>query len=315
MCLRIYFFLFFFLSVSWAVAQNQSIFFLKNNGVEVKTRDSADFIRIISEPDSGTTLFNIKEYYVNGKIKFIGKATQFDKIVLEGPSVSFYPSGKRSQMGTYYRGNLVGDVYTYYPNGKIYRIINYNYFKARGLLIYNGCQIKTSNDSTGKNLVTEGNGYSITYDDEFKNIFEEGPIKNGVKNGIWKGKTLDSNQISYTESYRDDKLISGKSTDKNGKFYSYNIHYKSATQIHDDGSLFKALNLDSKQPISKNQGEVTFYIDKDGAVLDLKIIGKLDDVSKSDILTAVSRKWSPCLLCGVPIKAFMSFPIKCKEDH
>jgi hypothetical protein len=39
-----------------SVAQRQNVYFLKNSGAEVKVRDSADFIRIVSEPDSDCIL-------------------------------------------------------------------------------------------------------------------------------------------------------------------------------------------------------------------------------------------------------------------
>ena len=52
-----------------ARAQKRDIHFLKNSGREVKTRDSADYIRIITEPDSGSVLYNIAEVYVNNKPK------------------------------------------------------------------------------------------------------------------------------------------------------------------------------------------------------------------------------------------------------
>ena len=60
--------------------KKQNVYLIKNNGKEVKIRDSADFVRIIEEPDSGEVYFNLKEYYKDGKLKSV---TEFkkDKIV------------------------------------------------------------------------------------------------------------------------------------------------------------------------------------------------------------------------------------------
>lgn len=56
-------------------AQKQNIYFLKNDGREVKLKDSADFIRIIQEPDSGSTNFKVLEFYPDNSRKFIGEAS------------------------------------------------------------------------------------------------------------------------------------------------------------------------------------------------------------------------------------------------
>ena len=44
-------------------AQKQNVYFLKFDGATVNTRDSADFIRLVREPDSGKVNYPILEYY------------------------------------------------------------------------------------------------------------------------------------------------------------------------------------------------------------------------------------------------------------
>ncbi len=39
--------------------KKRNIYLLKDNGKEVFVRDSADFIRIIEEPDSGSVFYNL----------------------------------------------------------------------------------------------------------------------------------------------------------------------------------------------------------------------------------------------------------------
>lgn len=40
-------------------SKNQNVYFLKNNGKEVSVKDSADYVRVIQEPDSGEVNFNL----------------------------------------------------------------------------------------------------------------------------------------------------------------------------------------------------------------------------------------------------------------
>ena len=43
--------------------KNQNVYFFKNSGKEVQIKDSADYVRIIQELDSGETNFNLLEFY------------------------------------------------------------------------------------------------------------------------------------------------------------------------------------------------------------------------------------------------------------
>ncbi|MNY82159.1 hypothetical protein D3C86_2241060 [compost metagenome] len=45
----------------------------------------------------------------------------------------------------------------------------------------------STNDSTGKSIVVNGNGICGFYDKDFKEIIESGAIKDGVYDGVWRG--------------------------------------------------------------------------------------------------------------------------------
>src|SRR5476651_1804524 len=103
-----------------ASAQKRNIYLFKNSGRQVEVRDSADYMRIVTEPDSGSTLYNVVEYYVNNKPKLVGKSTKFAFLSLEGQCATYYPSGKKHEVADYKNGIRDGDSYEYYPNGKLY---------------------------------------------------------------------------------------------------------------------------------------------------------------------------------------------------
>jgi len=95
---------FFLLFKLTGFAQTKNVYFFKFSGREVNQMDSADYFRVISEPDSGSTIYNIKEYYKDNSKKLIGKTSKPDAVVLEGQCVTFYKSGKRESVANYQNG-------------------------------------------------------------------------------------------------------------------------------------------------------------------------------------------------------------------
>jgi hypothetical protein len=79
-------FLLIFLVASFLASPAQkkrNIYYPDDNGTKVAVKDSADYFRIIEEPDSGSNLYNMIEVYPSGKKKRIGKLSEFS------PSVKF----------------------------------------------------------------------------------------------------------------------------------------------------------------------------------------------------------------------------------
>src|SRR5476651_550533 len=98
----------FILAITTCFAQRQNVYYLKNNGKYVQSKDSADYIRVVREPDSGATLYNVFEFYKNGKQRFIGKSAKIEPLAPEGQFISFYDNGKKKEMGIYQEGSLFG---------------------------------------------------------------------------------------------------------------------------------------------------------------------------------------------------------------
>jgi hypothetical protein len=88
-------------------AQKQIVFFMRDNGTYVSTKDSADFIRIIKPIDAGGKLYSVRDYYTNGKGKMEALASKTDAYSLEGKCSSFYRNGSLKQVLNYKRGILL----------------------------------------------------------------------------------------------------------------------------------------------------------------------------------------------------------------
>lgn len=201
-------------------AQRQNVYFLKNNGMYVQQRDSADYIRVVSEPDSGSTFYNVFESYPNGVKKLTGKSSVIDPPRYEGVCVRYYKNGKKQSVINYKDNNIVGDEYEFYPNGKLY--VAKKYPDTVSANHGNHYLLTAENDSLGNALVTDGNGYYKDYDSKFKNIVEEGNIKNGKSDGQWKGVD-EGLHITFIEKYDNGKLLSGISIGEHNDTVKYTV--------------------------------------------------------------------------------------------
>lgn len=234
--------LFLLLTSITCLAQKQNVFFLKNDGTKVELKDSADFIRIITEPDPGSELFNVTEVYKSGEKKLVGKSsTQYLPTTFEGQTIEYFENGKRQAISNYDSGKPVKERFEYFPNGKLYIAKRYtdppkdNLHERPFLIIANY-------DSLGTALVNDGNGYYKAFDHKFERIFEEGPVKNGLRDGKWKGS---EDTISFVETYKNGVLIDGLGTSKSGLKSSY----KNARETL---PLFKGGNKEFLKFLAKN---------------------------------------------------------------
>lgn len=167
--------------------------------------------------------------------------------------------------------------------------------------------IKTCNDSTGKALLVDGNGYYFSYDDDSGAIIEGGEVKNGVNDGIWKG---DTGGVPFTELYKEGELISGESV-KDGKHYHYDA--STQTQSADFPGGMKAFHkyLDSAiyypaSDVLKNvQGRVVvnFTVDMNGKLNDIEIISSpsKDMADETIRVLKLSPPWLPGKSRGITI--------------
>jgi antitoxin component YwqK of YwqJK toxin-antitoxin module len=85
-----------------------AVSFIKKDGRYTSSRDSAEYLRIISEPDSGSTLFNASEIYKNGKQKFLGKSSKSNYIRPEGLCINYYPNGAKKSVENFKDGKPLG---------------------------------------------------------------------------------------------------------------------------------------------------------------------------------------------------------------
>jgi TonB family protein len=280
-------------------AQRKNTYLLKNNGEYVSNADSADYVRQVEEPAKDSDLYPTKEYYINGSRKSVGQTSRIEPLCLEGRHISFFKNGKRKQISTYLHGKIIDSVYNYYPNGKLYTI------SYRRSPIDTSIYITTLKDSTGKDLVVNGTGEGITFDDDFNYITEKGNFKDGLREGLWTGEIKDK-KITFKEVYAAGKVVSGESKDENGQTYQYT---KSFIQPEFTGGMkafyqFIARNVryprDAVDKRAQGTVIVRFTVLTDGTLSNIHAINYADKdlVTEAVRMMKTSKKWQPGVYRG-----------------
>ena len=293
-------------------AQKQNVFFLKNDGSSVELKDSADFIRIVTEPDHKSQLFNVTDVYKSGKKKLVGKSSNPDlPTKFEEQTVEYYENGKRLAISNYKLGNPVNEKFEYYPNGKLYIVKKYleqpiDKPNEHPFLI-------TSNyDSLGTVLVIDGNGYYKAFDRKFERTFEEGPIKNGLRDGEWKGS---EDTTDFVETYKTGLLIEGLGTSKSGVKVTYKNVRESLPEFPGGVNLFLPfLGTKKRYPVvdrERNiQGRVVlkFDVDRNGVIENITVVrAPTINMAKETVrVLTLSPNWIPAKKFGrnIPFIAY-----------
>lgn len=294
-----------------AIAQKQNIYFLKNNGKYTGTLDSADYIRIVREPEKGSSLYLTKEFYPNQTSKSVGYSRRIDPPEYEGQFRSFYINGNEKQVLNYAAGKIIDTAYTYYPNGKLYSSVAYS--QKGDSVVY----IKIVRDSAGKNLVINGNGRAVYYDSDFRYVREEGNVKDGRPDGNWSGVLIDKDTLTYKEAYAEGKMLSGESTDGKGNVYHYTISEVAPGYAGGLNTFYKGIAQKLRYPANlvnqRVQGvvQVSFVVLDNGEIGDVQVMNKVHPEMAAEAIRVIrtSKRWEPGIQKGRKVNVSYTSPI------
>ena len=299
------------------------IFYYKNGPVQVASMDDADYFRMILPADSGDNLKNIREYYRNGKIKFVGK---FDpelngglliggRIAFSGDCISYYPNGKKENVSHYKNGKKDGKEYLYYPNGQIYCTLKNI---PQGLSFSSKALKWECYNRNGDMTCNNGNGQWISYDDDYKNISMSGTVKDGLMEGEWHGTVWDVDSIKYVLTYSKDIFKSGTGYDKAGTAYPFTkerdqTHYRYGpiTFIEVFKSRLHLPKDAAGKKMSIDSVAISFTVEKDGHTSNFEAIGNVSPELKNALTDAMAKcqDWIPGRFYGVPYRTRILLPL------
>lgn len=292
---------------------------------KVEQREQCDFFVMITSPDEGDSTYKVKEFYRDGHIKLTGKAlpkiaNSDGLIALEGDCVNYFETGVRQSIVHYSNGYKEGNEYLFYPNGKKYALMKNPLMKG----IYGHSKSWECHNSNGEMICKDGNGKWVVYDPGFKNIILEGLIKNGERDGEWRGGLARSDSIKYTCVYKSGSLKSSVGYDKNGKAYPFKNDVEPAHYYSGPFYFLKSLKNNTILPkgsngkkISADSVIISFVVEKDGQVSNFETLGEVTPDLKIAIKTALykCKDWTPRKNFGVPVRAKVMFSMKYLSIH
>jgi antitoxin component YwqK of YwqJK toxin-antitoxin module len=305
-------------ALSACFAQKQNVYFFKNDGTSVSKKIEADYYRVVQEPDAGSNLYNVYEYYANGQKKLIAKSSTVSPLLYQGQVATFFTNGKKQQLATYKDSKLTGLLYEYYPNGKIYFVRDYSSQPVN--YKDNNYRIVTCLDSAGKTLVDNGEGYYIGYDGRFKYVAEEGTVKNGLRDGTWKG--VDATfKVKYTEHYDNGTLLAGVAIDEAGNKHEYQQRFVTPYYRKGEKALYKFMgnlfNSLREDVITNLNGTafISFTVVPGGKVDHIEVTNSADESVTTDLKRIIgmsAKGWEPGSMYGMPARIVYTMPFTLK---
>lgn len=288
-----------FLSVFIVRAQKkQNVYFLKN-GAMIKDRTSADFIRVIQEPDKGSKLYNLLEFYPDDTEKTRGHVSEFEpKLVYEDSLFCYSKQGFLIEKSFFKKGVHTGRSDYWYDNGNPKMVVLYDPIKNKDEFPHT--KLVHFFDSLGVQTVKRGNGY-------YKDKYGEGSYFNGEKDSIWKGETKNG---KYEEEFENGKFITGRATLNDGTVKVYNTEGTPPSYPGGIESFYQYLGRSIQYPEQAQragiQGKVfySFVVEKDGTLVDIEPANRLGFGLEEEGLRILrqSKKWNPGIQHGVPVR-------------
>jgi TonB family protein len=282
------------------------------------------YYRVTKQTPSGTFLESrVLSYYT--ATNTIKSEEQYNQDGFkDGDYKEYYENGSLKETGTYHKFAKIGDVTTYYPNGKTQQVITL--FEApQTASKYRSIDFKIKSywDSLGNPLVIDGNGFCKCYSQDAPDsetaTREDGNVSNGLRDGIWKG--FKNNILAYEDNFKEGTFIKG--TSYRGQIINYTELEKRADFKGGIEELYKFLNANIKYPKrarrTGTEGKVfvQFVIEKDGSISDIKVIKGLDKSTDAEAVRLVNLmpKWTPGYVRGLAVKSKFVLPLAFKLEY
>lgn len=275
------------------------------------------YYRIVKDYYSDKDNYIVNDYYKSGILEMTGASRNRDYIKHEGPFMYYYENGKRKLTCTYKNGEKIDKQYEWYDNGGL---------KLEGEFIINkkekttDYKINQSWDVNNNQTVINGNGiYEKTEDinnqdlGDINSFSEKGEIKNGVRNGVWTGKSTEL-KATFIENYENGKCISGLSTDENDLKYKYTEVFQKAAPKNGMDSFYSYIGHNFNIPkVEGLAGRIylTFIVDKEGKLKDPIVLRDIGFETGKEALRIINeaKKWIPGKVRGIAVRVLYSIPI------
>lgn len=295
---------YFILSSFYFYAQNTTgTLFYVDSLHNISNSKNYKYTRIVEDYNIAKDSYLFSEYYKSGTRSMKAMSKSKDSLILNGLRIDYYESGNKKQQSTYKNNYLNGIQIEWYENQnkKIERDLSWDH-NSQSYIV----EILQFWNKDNEHKIIDGNG---EYEETTKFFSQKGNIKNNFKQGIWTGNDF-KKHFSFTETYEKGKLISGITKDENNIKYNYTVAEERPSPKNGMQDFYQYLGKNFKHP-TKSLGNgfngkiyFSFFVDKDGTLIDPKLITKENYGYEEEITRLIknAEKWNPGKTKGVPLK-------------
>jgi antitoxin component YwqK of YwqJK toxin-antitoxin module len=268
------------------------------------------YYRIIKEYNTDKDNYQVTDYFKSGKVQMEGTFSDKDAKLKMGAFTYYYENGNKQSAVNYGKPGYIGKYAYWYENGN--KQLEGEYLETK-TGISSELKIDQYWNPEAKQIVIDGNGYFEESDNFF---YAKGNIKNGLRDGTWVGNNKKA-PFSYTEKYENGKLISGLSIDSDNVEHHYTeLETKPIPKRgieHFYQYIGKNFNVTRESEKNNIYGKLisTFIVEKDGTIVDIKIIKSLGFGLDEELIRVLSEcpAWTPGEQRGIKVRVLYSIPI------
>ena len=289
-----------------SAAQEYNRFYLDSAFVSTDSGKHTYF-RVISK-DSMANWYRSKTYYKSGQLQEDVRSSTPKGGFYDGSKLQYWENGNLKQKSEFIERREMGQVQTWYENGKPQSIGQWE--DASGTGSKHDFILSDFWDENGRQTVLNGKG---RYSKSDKNFHEEGEIENGLRSGIWTGRIFRYG-LSFDERYEKGEFVSGKSTDASNKRYEYSEIDEKPVFKNGTDAISKYIAANFRNPSDKAQSGrmlAMFTIAPSGKVREVVIkrsVGKNADAEAIRVVSGMPP-WKPARHRGMPVEKSMLMPI------
>lgn len=271
------------------------------------TEGNHKYYRIVESYDSSNQLYKIKDYYKSDVLQMEGHSKTIDVSSKEGAFVFYYENGNKKSIVNYNKNKLIGSDEEWYESGT--KKLEAEYFEAKNN-IFNSYKLYQYWNPEGIQTVKDGNGY---YEEKGDGYFNSGNIKNGFKEGTWKGEY--NKKSAYIEEYKKGKLVSGISTDEDNNKYKYKELESRPEPKGGIQDFYQYIGKNFRIPneLQSIRGKIftTFIVEKDGKIVEPKTVQSLLEPLDQEAIRVITSypQWIPGKQRGQYVRVLYSIPI------
>lgn len=272
-------------------------------------KEKCKIYRVIEEYYKEKSIYNVKEYYASGKILKEGKTSAKDFLREEGEFIYYYENGNKQSVQNYINGNNVGKIFFWYENGN--KKLEGEYFEVNEQSSFSKLAIYQYWNSNNVQKVINGNG---EYFNDDENTFSSGFVKNGDKDGMWKGRDKKL-KLTFNDNYENGIFISGTSIDSLKNEHTYKKIHTSPVPKKGINHFYKFIKKKynvSKRIFKNELLIIEFNVDLDGKLCDFEILQGINPESDNEAIRVVKEydNWIPGEYRGIKMKFAYKIPIK-----